>query len=289
MRKLKFWVIAVIAIALLIPASGYCQTDPKGTYAAPAGTDAFLFYYRHIEGHEGFVAGEKISKNASLDIDLSILRPIHYFGIGNTGWVIAPQLLVPFGSMHLEQGAVNQTSTGFADPSLVIPIYTPVGPKGLAAYVAEYITAPWGDYHNDQVVNLGNNYWSFKTEAQVAIKPVERLTWELGGNIEYFTKNNDYRMGNKLERDQRYVLLTHLTWDFTKSFFGAGSLQWTRGAETEVNGVKSNNETNTKNVMLTGGIKINDNMQLLLQIAHDFDVKNGTGQDTIRFRYAYFF
>lgn len=285
--NINFLVVVIVTI-LLFPAITTAQTDPKGTYPGPPGSDAFLFYYRHIEGHEGFVNGEKLTKNASLDVDLSILRFVHYGQVASSKWTWTVNALVPFGSMHLEQGAFNQTSSGFADPTLLFGVYTPLGPQGLMAYLVEYVTAPLGDYHNDQVVNMGNNCWSFKTEAQVAWKPVDRLTWEVGGSVEFFTENDDYKMGNELKRDPRYILLSHLSWDFTKTFFMAGSFLWTYGAETEVNGVMSNNEVDTKNVMFTGGLKYSDNTQLLLQIAHDFDVKNGTGTDAIRFRFAYF-
>lgn len=285
--KLISLAVLMIIITLMLPVTGLCQSDPKGTYSAPPGTDMFLFYLRHIEGHEGFVAGEKLSKNASLDVDLAILRFGHFGNFGSFPWQLGA--LIPFGSQHLEQGAFNQTSTGFADPTIYFGVYTPLGPNGLQAYIAEYVTAPLGDYHNDQVVNMGANMWSFKTEAQAAWKPIKRLTWEIGGNFEIFTENDDYKMGNKLQKDTRYVLLSHLSWDFTDYLFMSGSIHWTKGAETEVNGARSNNEVDTKNVMFTTGVRVNPTSQILFQIAHDFDVKNGTGQDAIRFRYCFFF
>ncbi len=135
---------------------------------------------------------------------------------------------------------------------------------------------------------MGANMWSFKTEAQVAWKPIKRLTWEIGGNFEIFTENDDYKMGNKLQKDTRYVLLSHLSWDFTDYLFMSGSIHWTKGAETEVNGVRSNNEVDTKNVMFTTGVRVNPTSQILFQIAHDFDVKMERVKRAIRFSIFFF-
>lgn len=283
--------VITLTMSLLLPASGYCQTDPKGSYSGPPGSDAILYYFRHIEGHEGYVNSVKVSKDADLDVDLSIFRYVHYGQIfGDYIWTF--NLLVPFGSMHLEQASknLNQTSTGFGDPTALFGIYTPrPGPNGFQAYLAEYITFPLGDYHNTQAVNMGNNRFAFKTEASAAYKPIENLTLELATNIEFYTKNDDYLGGRDLEKDPLYGIWGHITYDLTKSIFISGSYFWFKGGETEVNGVKSNNETETHSAMFTTGILLTPNTQLLLQYYHDLDVENGTGQDAIRLRLAYFF
>jgi len=278
---------------MLIPAVGFCQ-DPKGVYPAPSGTDAFLFYYRNVTGHEGNVDGHKMTKDSDLDANLGILRFVHWSGLGSSGWTFAPNVIIPFGSMHLEQTSksLNQTSSGFADPQLVLALYspTPKGANGIQLFLGEYITVPLGDYHNDQAVNMGANRWAFKQEAGLGWKPFKKLTLETIFDWEVYTKNDDYMKGNNLDKNAWFSVLEHISWDFNDKLFMTITPQYQWGAAQQLNGKDvANSKVGTFSGWFTAGVKLNDYSQLMMQLIHDFDAKNGLAQDQIRFRYAFFF
>lgn len=280
--------VLVIVISLLLPAMAFSQTDPKGAFYAPPDTSALIWYFRHIEGHEGFNNGEKLSKNADLRADLSIFRYAYYNKVGVIPWHVS--LIVPFGAMHLEKGAVNQTSTGFGDTQVAGTLWLIDNPKNnFYFYLSGYVTTPTGDYHNDQALNMGNNRWAFKPEIAFAWKPLKKLSLELLGSVEYFTKNGDYLMGQDLKKDPLYGVFGHVTYDITDKLFLAASAFYWYGGETEVGGVDRGDKTQTTQGMLTTGVKVTPSTQFLLQLKHDFDVKNGTGQDAFQTRLAFFF
>jgi len=290
----------IIAVTLLLPVAGFCQ-DPKGLYPGPPGMNAFMFYYRHIEGDEKYVDGNEKANAVSFDMDLAMLRVIHFFPIGSTGWTFGPNLIVPFGSKHQEQtsplpsgGYFNQTSTGFGDPQAVFILYspTPKGANGVQLMFAQYITVPMGDYHNDQAVNMGSNRWAFKEELGIGWKPIKKLTLEPIVNCEFYTKNDDYGIGpygtsGELKQDPLFNALMHISWDFTDNLFMTITPNYTWGGKTKVNGIDGGN-VETWSGWFTAGIKLNPNNQILLQLVHDFDVKNGIAQNQVRIRYAFF-
>ena len=280
--------ILITFISILLPTIAFAQTDPKGAFYAPPGTDGILFYYKHITGHEGFVDGEKLSKDNSLTADISMWRYVHYGKIGAFPWSF--NVIIPFGSQTMEKGTFRQTSTGLGDPVLVGSVWFVDRPQDhFFVEFTGYITAPWGDYHNDQVVNLGRNQWAFKPELGIAWKPLDKLSLELLASYELYTDNDDYSVrGLTLKRDPVFSAWTHVTYDINKSLFLAGSVFWTKGGETEIDGISSNNEVETTTGMFTTGIYFAPNIQLLLQYKHDISVENGTGTDTVQFRLGYF-
>lgn len=290
MKMLKFIIVGLIAITLFLPAVCFSQ-DPKGVYPMPAGTDAVIWYYRNISGHEVFVDGNKAG-DVSLDSNLAIARFVHWGKLGSSNWTWTVNGIIPYGSLHLEQPSkkIDQTSTGFGDPMFVVGGYTPMGPQGLQAILLEYISIPAGEYDSAKAVNMGNNRWAFRTEFGLAWKPIPKLTLELIGDYEIFTENDDYIKGNNLERDPLYSVFAHVSWDFTKDLFMTLTPQWTWGGETQLNGRDvAFSKVDTKSGWFTVGVRLTQNSQLLLQYVHDFDVENGIPQDQIRFRYAYLF
>jgi len=285
----KRFMIIITFILVLFSTTAFAQTDPGGVFYPPPGTDVFLFYYKHIRGYETYVDGTQVSHDASMQLDLSMFRYAHYGKTGAFPWSV--NVILPYGSMKLEKGVLDQTSTGLGDPVLVGTIWLLDLPQNnLYGEITCYVTAPLGEYRNDRAVNLGSNRWSFKPEIGIGWKPLNKLSLELLGSVEFFTDNDDASpAAATLKKDPLYGVWGHVTYNFTKSVFLAGSAFWFTGGENELNGTMKNDETQTTSGMITAGLMVAPNMQLLLQYKSDLDVKNGIAQDVIQTRLAYFF
>lgn len=287
--KYRRILMVFVAALILSPMISFAQTDPKGAFYAPAGTNGLLYYFKHITGHEQYVHGNKVAKNVDMLADISMLRYAYYGKVGIFPYAL--NAIAPYGSQHMEIGTFNQTSTGFGDVVGVASLWFIDLPK-YNFYVEGtlYLTAPTGDYHNDQLVNMSGNRWTYKPELGIAWKPTKNFSVEILGNVEIFGDNNDYSTaGLTLQRDPLYGVWGHLTYDINKTLFVALSSYYWWGGETQIADVDQNNKVETLQGMFTTGIHINPNLQLLLQYKKDFSVENGVATDVIQSRIAYFF
>lgn len=286
--KVKLVALAA-AVILMLPMVASAQTDPKGTFYAPPGTDILLLYYKHITSGESYTNGVRDAQKQDFAMDLAMMRYAHYGKVGNFPWAV--NAIVPYGTSHLTKGTFDERSSGFGDPVLVLVGWFLDGSKfNLTGEVSGYLTVPLGEYRNDRTINFGNNRWAFKVEPSIAWKPFNPLTWEVAASIEAYTDNNDANInGATLKKDPYYGAWTHLTYDINKTFFVSGSCFWFKGSETTLDGVSKNNEAKTLSGMLTTGINISPNITLLFQFKHDIDVEYGSKTDTIGTRLSYFF
>lgn len=277
----------LLIMSLGLSSVAYSQTDPRGAIPPPHETAGVLLYYRHIQGHEGYVDGNRVSKDTNLTSNISIVRPAYWGKLWDIDYNV--NLILPFGDKQLMRpGAIDQTATGMGDPQLAGALW-PIANREKGLYLAPmiYVTAPFGEYHSDRVVNMGANRWAVKPELDFTWR-YEKWCFELQQNIEFYSDNDQYTSSNRTSsKDPVYVSLAHVSYDVTKSFWVGGSAWWTGGGETKVNGVKQNDDLANWTGMFSLNFKLTDNVSLLANYAHDFNVENGPGVDQIRLRLFY--
>lgn len=106
------------------------------------------------------------------------------------------------------------------------------------------VQVPTGEYYDDKFINLGNNRCSFRPQLG-AVHNWDKWSAELTLAGVFFTDNNDFFKGKRLEQDPMYNADTHLIYTFSPGLWVAGSFGYSGGGETTVNGVASgNNQSN---------------------------------------------
>src|SRR5208283_1129883 len=65
------------------------------------------------------------------------------------------------------------------------------------------VTAPWSQYDDTRLINLGTNRWSFKTELGMS-KLLGPWTLELAPAVTFYTVNHDFFNGHTLAQDPLY-------------------------------------------------------------------------------------
>lgn len=99
---------------------------------------------------------------------------------------------------------------------------------------------PTGEYYDDKFINLGGNRYTFRPQLG-AVHNWDKWSAELTLAGVFFTDNNDFFKGKRLEQDPMYNADTHLIYTFSPGLWVAGSFGYSGGGETTVNGVPSNN------------------------------------------------
>jgi hypothetical protein len=283
-------VLLIGQIGIPSPASAY---DARDYIAAPPGTNLVLWYYQHTTGQNFYANGEKVSKDNSLRQDVGIFRYVHFMDF--FGITIDPQILVPFGSASAKfaenSGGPEFSTSGLADVIFACTFWLVNKPQDKMWFgFTQYIYAPTGEYSNNKPLNLGNNRWMFKEE--IGFNKGFGNGWyiDVGGSIEIPTDNTDYTTsGLTLKQDPSYTAEVHLSKDINKNLYLAGEYFYKYTGETEVNGLKQNDQGSSHAAQLTAGYNFTPQYQLLVQYRNDFKVENGFTSQTYGFRFLYAF
>jgi hypothetical protein len=99
---------------------------------------------------------------------------------------------------------------------------------------------PLGDYHDDKLINLGSNRYTFRPQLGI-VHETGKWSFEATGTAWLFTENDDFFNGNKLEQDPLYTLETHVVRNHKPGVWTAAGMGYSYGGESKVNGIESNN------------------------------------------------
>jgi len=98
------------------------------------------------------------------------------------------------------------------------------------------IQLPVGEYLDDKLLNFGSNRFTIRSRAGVVHK---RGKWsmELTGAAWFYTDNDNFFNGNKLEQDPWFTLQGHLIHNFRPGLWAGLSMGYGYGGEATINGV----------------------------------------------------
>lgn len=123
----------------------------------------------------------------------------------------------------------------------------PLSGKEFAAYrsdvkddtivgMALVVRLPTGDYMDDKLINLGNNRFTFRP--QLGINHTwGKWTAEATTEVAFYTENNEFFNGNKLEQEPTYIIHGHLFHTFRPGLSLGAGVGYDYGGENSVNGV----------------------------------------------------
>jgi len=136
---------------------------------------------------------------------------------------------------------------GFGDPrlSLGVNLYgaPAMTPQTHAAYrmrtivgASLTVAAPFGQYDDSKLLNLGSNRWAVKPEVGLS-RAAGRWIVEVMAGIWLFTNNSDFSDGHTREQNPIASVQGHVTYRFSPRVWLAGDANFYRGGQTTVDGV----------------------------------------------------
>lgn len=123
----------------------------------------------------------------------------------------------------------------------------PLRGKAFAAYRAKKknetiigaalaLRLPTGDYEKDKLLNLGKNRYAFRPQLGVT-HTRGKWTTELTGEVAFYTENDEFFNGNRLEQKTLYTVSAHLIHSFRPGHWVSLSGGYDYGGENTINGV----------------------------------------------------
>jgi hypothetical protein len=98
------------------------------------------------------------------------------------------------------------------------------------------VRLPTGEYMEDKLINLGQNRVAFRP--QLGINHTRgKWTAEVTGEVAFYTDNDEFFNGNKLEQKPVYIIHGHLIHTFRPGLWVSGSVGYDYGGESKINGV----------------------------------------------------
>ena len=157
---------------------------------------------------------------------------------------------------------------GFADPRLRLSVLLYGAPaRTLQEFASEprsntvvgaavSVNVPLGEYYPDRFINLGTNRWMIRPQLGVT-HTRGKWTWELTGSMFYYTDNDDFFGGKKLENDELWAVQGHAIYTFRPGLWASVSTAYGNGYDAVVDGVDKNLAVNNWLLAVSFGVPIN--------------------------------
>jgi outer membrane putative beta-barrel porin/alpha-amylase len=98
------------------------------------------------------------------------------------------------------------------------------------------VRLPTGEYMEDKLINLGQNRFAFRPHVGVTHR-WGKWTAELTGELSFYTENDEFFNGKKLEQDPLFFTHAHLIYSVRPGFWIGASAGYNYGGENTVDGV----------------------------------------------------
>lgn len=231
------------------------DTEPRRWAQMPTGVNFIGFGTSYTEG-DIFLDPVILAEDVTFRVAGAGLGYVRSFGLfGKSARV---DVNVPYASGRWE-GFVDGVYTsvrrrGFRDPRIRLSVLLYGGPAESPAEFAKSeksntvvgaavsIKLPWGHYHDDLLINLGQNRWIIRPQLGVT-HTRDKWTYELTGSVFIFGDNDEFWGGNKLESDPLYALQGHLIYTFRPGLWASLSTAYGSGLQATINGLPKDNKS----------------------------------------------
>jgi Putative MetA-pathway of phenol degradation len=241
---------AFMAVHLIMSAAGARAQDiePRAYSNAPIGMNFAIAGYAYTRDGLAFDPAVPVTdlRLHTSNAVLGYARVIDFWGQSGKIDVIVPYTWLA-GTATYAGAPIERIVDGFGDPMFRVSLNLygapSLGLKEFASYRQDVIvgaslrvSAPWGQYDDARVVNLGSHRWIFKPELGVS-KASGQWTLEGTAAATVFTENNDFYGGKTRKQHPIYSAQGHVIYSFRSGAWASVDGTYFAGGRTEVNGV----------------------------------------------------
>ena len=250
--------VALVALALLTAATVQAQElEPRAYANTPVGMNFLILGYGYTTGSVSLDTSAPI-EDGKITVHSAVLayaRSLDVWGRAGKLDVVLPYAWLS-GSAQFAGRPVSREVSGLGDPQMRFT-YLFYGAPALTleqfeGYESDLIIggslavrAPLGQYDSDKLVNIGTNRWSFQPEIGIS-KTLGPLTLELDTSATFYTDNNDFFGGRKLQRDPLYAVQGHAIYHTSFGLWVALDATYYGGGRTTIDGVEGESQQNVR-------------------------------------------
>jgi len=105
-----------------------------------------------------------------------------------------------------------------------------------------WVQMPTGVYLEDKLINIGTNRFTFRPQLGLAHN-WGNWSLETAGLVAFYTDNNEFVNGHKLEQEPLFIVHSHLVYTFRPSVWASASAAYDYGGNSIVDGTNTNNRS----------------------------------------------
>lgn len=252
--------VVLIAAAILASAGRDAlaqELEPRRWTHLPVGTNIAGAGALFTEGDLHFDPVIQID-DAQVELSSALGSFHHYFNLADL--TARVDVLVPFQTGRWE-GLVSGVPTtvrrdGFADPRVRLSVSIAGAPALEAAEFRQYyqgredhtivgaaiaVRVPLGEYMDDKLINLGENRYAFQPQVGV-VHITGPWSFELTGSTTFFTPNDDFFGGMRLEQDPLHSVQAHVVRSLEGGLWVSAGAAYGWAGESEIDGVDKDDE-----------------------------------------------
>lgn len=292
-----------IVIVLILLASGMARgsdVQPRLFTNIPVGVNLLGVSYTRSEGN--VTVDPSLAVDVEATLDTYVLSYTRAFGLFGKSATVTGAL--PYADLKLS-GVVGGESLTVStrarvDPSFRLAVNVLGAPalsrKAFASYrqktivgVNLVVSAPWGDYDADKVLNFGANRWSLSPEIGVS-RRAGRVTVEFAASLIWFSDNTEYRGDSTLKQETIYMGRANLLYHFKRpgTWIGIGTL-YLSGGETSVDDQDRNDLQIKSRSGAALSVPINRRHTLMFKYSTGVTTRIGADFDNYNLTYAFLF
>jgi hypothetical protein len=274
------------------------EIEPRSYVNTPVGVNFLLAGYAYSDGGLA-TSGSSPLKDANLTMHTFLLAYARSLDIlGRSGKV---DIVLPYSDLSgnaMVAGIPRERNVSglndprfrfsvnfYGAPALTVQEF-PKYQQDLIVGASIQVSAPLGQYDEDKLVNLGNNRWFVKPDVGIS-KAWGDFTLELSTGVIFYTNNDEYFGGNKLEQNPVSTTQLHATYNLGGGFWAALSGTYDYGGRTTVSGVEGDDLQNNMRLGATLALPVNRNNSLKLFASTGLHTSSGTDYDLLGIAWQY--
>jgi hypothetical protein len=292
-------VLAVLAtLAAVTPTVRGQEIEPRAYSNAPIGVNFLIAGYAETRGGLSFDASVPLT-NERLRTSNAIFAYARVLDFGGRSGKF--DMIVPYshlrGSADYQGEPVERDISGFARPAfrLSINLYgaPSLSPREFRAWTQDFIVgaslqvaAPWAQYDDERVVNIGSNRWSFKPEIGIS-KALGQWTFEAQAAAVFFTDNRDFQGGMTRAQDPLYALQGHVIHAFRSGKWLSIDGTWFAGGRSTIDGVSRNDRQQNWRIGMTLAVPVDRRNSIKFSASSGVSARTGNNFDAIGVAWQY--
>jgi hypothetical protein len=285
---------APAVLLLLAPALAAAQSmEPRAYSNAPVGLNFLLVGYSYSQGDVGFDASSPLQDgNTKVHVlPVGYVRSLDVFGKAGSIALVLPLVdLTATATLNGTTEARREVS-GMGDPAVRLAVNFHGAPALSALDFGDYrqdlivgasltLTAPFGQYDPERLVNIGTNRWSAKPELGLS-KALGPWTLELAGGVTFFTRNDEYFNGNTRSQDPLYSVQAHVIRQLGRGTWVGFSATHYEGGATTLNGAARDDRLTGSRVALTFSLPVDRRNSIKLTASSGLYARAGSDFDSL--------
>ena len=284
---------ALVAALLIDTRAAHAQDiEPRAYSNAPVGVNFAIAGLAFTRGGVPTDTGLPIS-DAHLETSVALFayaRSLDLWGDSAKFDVIVPYAWLHGSATYAGQPLTREVN-GTGNPLFRLSVNLYGAPALSAAEFADYrqdlivgaslqVSAPWGQYDDTRLVNIGTNRWFFKPEIGVS-KALGAWTLEGAVAVTLYTDNTDFYGGNRRAQDPLYSTQGHAIYGFGRGLWLSFDATWFGGGRSTVNDALRNDLQQNWRVGATFAFPLDRYNSIKLAASSGVSARTGNNFDLI--------